>query len=83
LGRGRIDLAIVYCSGKARFAKLNPALSLLAFPPELTVGPQYGLAVMTAARPEAMLLALTILSPSGQKILASNGFRPVTMPDSR
>ena len=80
---GRIDLAIVYCSGKARFAKLDPGLSMVAFPTELTVGPQYGLAVMKAARPEAMLLALTILSPSGQKTLAANGFRPLALPDNR
>jgi ABC-type molybdate transport system substrate-binding protein len=78
----RIDLAIVYCSGKARLAKLDPTLSMIAFPPELTVGPQYGLAVMKTAKPEAMLLALTILSPPGQKILAANGFRPVASPDS-
>jgi hypothetical protein len=38
---------------------------------------------MTAARPEAMLLALTILTPAGQKILAANGFSPVTLPDDR
>ncbi len=79
---GRIGIAIVYCSGKARFAKLDPTLGMLAFPPELTVGPQYGLAVMKAAKPEAMLLALTILSPPGQKILAASGFRPVASPDS-
>jgi ABC-type molybdate transport system substrate-binding protein len=83
LRAGRIDLAIVYCSGKARFTRLDPGLAMIAFPPELTVGPQYGLAVMTAARPEALLLALTILSPSGQQILATNGFRPVALPDSR
>jgi ABC-type molybdate transport system substrate-binding protein len=82
LRAGRIDLAIVYCSGKARLAKLDPTLSMVAFPPDLTVGPQYGLAVMKAAKPEAMLLALTILSPAGQKILAANGFRPVASPDS-
>ena len=29
---------------------------------------------------EAMLLALTILSPVGQKILADRGFRPVALP---
>ena len=80
---GRIDLAIVYCSAKARFAKLDPTLSMVTFPPELTVGPQYGLAVMKEARPEAMLLALAILSPLGQKILASNGFRPTALPDGR
>lgn len=80
---GRIDLAIVYCSGKARFAKLDPGLNMVAFPPELTVGPEYGLAVMKAAKPEAMLLALSILSPPGQKILAANGFKPVADPDRR
>jgi hypothetical protein len=37
---------------------------------------------MKAAKPEAMPLALTILSPAGQKILAANGFRPVASPDS-
>jgi molybdate transport system substrate-binding protein len=82
LRAGRIDLAIVYCSGKARFAKLDPTLSMVAFPPELAIGPQSGLAVMKAAKPEAMLLALTILSPPGQKILAASGFRPVASPDS-
>ena len=78
---GRIGLAIVYCSSKARFAKLEPTLSMIPFPPELTVGPQYGLAVMKGAKPEALLLALTILSPAGQKILAASGFRPVASPD--
>jgi ABC-type molybdate transport system substrate-binding protein len=82
LHNGRISLAIVYCSSKARFAKLDPTLSMVPFPPELTVGPQYGLAVMKGAKPEALLLALTILSPAGQKILAASGFRPVTSPDS-
>lgn len=82
LRAGRIDLAIVYCSGKARFAKLDPTLNMVTFPPDLTVGPQYGLAVMKAAKPEAALLALTILSPAGQKILAANGFKPLGDPSS-
>jgi molybdate transport system substrate-binding protein len=68
--------------GRPRFAKLDPTLSMVAFPPDLTVGPQYGLAVMKAVKPQALLLALTILSPEGQKILAASGFRPVTSPDS-
>jgi molybdate transport system substrate-binding protein len=80
---GRIELAIVYCSGKARFARLDPALATVAVPPSLAVGPQYALAVMKNARPEAMLLALTILSPSGQKVLAAHGFKPVALPDGQ
>lgn len=80
---GRIGLAIVYCSGKGRYARLDPSLVMMPFPPELVTGPQYGLAVMRDARPEGLLLALTILSPTGQKILANNGFKPVTEPDAR
>lgn len=84
LRAGRVDLAIVYCSGKARFAALAPDLVMMPFPADLAVGPQYGLAVIDKARPGALLLALTILSPEGQKILAAAGFKPVTLPgDSR
>jgi molybdate transport system substrate-binding protein len=78
---GRITLAIVYCSGKGRYARIDPGLVMTPFPPGLATGPQYGLAVMQDARPESLLLALAILSPLGQKILAANGFRPVTAPD--
>jgi molybdate transport system substrate-binding protein len=80
---GRIDVAIVYCSGKGRYAGLDPGLVMTPFPPELTTGPQYGLAVMKNARPEGFLLALSILSPPGQKILSANGFKPVTAADAR
>jgi ABC-type molybdate transport system substrate-binding protein len=80
---GRIGLAIVYCSGKGRYAKLDASLVVTPFPPELATGPQYGLAVMKDTRPEGLLLALSILSPSGQKILANHGFKPVTEPDGR
>ena len=79
---GRIDLAIVYCSGRGRYARLDPTLVMVNFPSELAVGPQYGLAVMKDTRPEAALLALTILSPPGQKILAGNGFKPIVLPDA-
>lgn len=80
---GRIALAVVYCSGKGRYARLDPGLAMTPFPPELATGPQYGLAVMKDARPEGLLLALSILSPTGQKILSANGFKPVTAPDAR
>jgi len=77
---GRIDAAIVYCSGRARYAKLLPDATLLQFPSELRVGPEYGLAVLKNAHPAAALLALTILSPEGQKVMAEKGFVPVTLP---
>lgn len=79
----RVDLAIVYCSGRGRYARLDPSLSMTEFPPELNVGPQYGLAVIKDAKPAAFLLALTILSPEGQAVLAKNGFKPVGLPAAR
>jgi ABC-type molybdate transport system substrate-binding protein len=77
---GKIDLAIVYCSGRARFARLDPSLTISEFPSELSVGPQYGLAVLKDAKPPALLLALTILSPEGQAVLAKAGFKPIGLP---
>jgi ABC-type molybdate transport system substrate-binding protein len=77
---GRVDASIVYCSGRHRYARILPDAKLVAFPPELQVGPEYGLAVLKEARPEAMLLALAILSPAGQKVLADRGFRPAALP---
>ncbi len=76
----RIDAGIVYCSGRDRYAHLLPDATLVAFPPALQVGPEYGLAVLNNAPPEALLLALTILSPQGQTVLADRGFHPVTLP---
>jgi molybdate transport system substrate-binding protein len=77
---GRVDASIVYCSGRERYGRILPNATVIAFPTELQVGPEYGLAVLKDARPAATFLALTILSPSGQKVLAERGFRPVTLP---
>lgn len=77
---GRVDASIVYCSGRDRYARLLPDATLVQFPPNLQIGPEYGLALLKDARPQASLLALAILSPEGQKIMAQRGFRPVTMP---
>jgi molybdate transport system substrate-binding protein len=77
---GRVDASIVYCSSRDRYTRQIPDATLLQFPPELRVGPEYGLALLKDAQPAAAMLALTILSPAGQKILADRGFRPVTLP---
>jgi molybdate transport system substrate-binding protein len=77
---GRVDASIVYCSGRDRYARLLPDATLVQFPPDLQIGPEYGLAVLKDAQPAALLLALTILSPEGQAIMAQRGFRPVTRP---
>jgi molybdate transport system substrate-binding protein len=49
---GRVDASIVYCSARERYARILPDVNLVAFPPELQVGPEYGLAVLKDARPE-------------------------------
>lgn len=77
---GRVDASIVYCSGRDLYARLLPDATLVQFPPDLQIGPEYGLVVLKDARPASLLLALTILSPEGQRIMAQHGFRPVTLP---
>lgn len=79
----RADLAIVYCSGRARYARLAPDAVMVTLPDDLQVGPQYGLALLKNARPAAALLALAILSPEGQAMLAKHGFKPVGSPATR
>jgi ABC-type molybdate transport system substrate-binding protein len=76
----QVDAAIVYCSGSERYARLLPDAAMVKLPPELRIGPEYGLAVLQDAPQAALLLALTILSPEGQNVLAQHGFQPVTLP---
>jgi molybdate transport system substrate-binding protein len=78
---GRVDVNIVYCSGRGLYARMLPDAAVVPFPSELQVGPEYGLAVLKDAQPAALLLALTILSPDGQKVMAQHGFKPVTLPN--
>lgn len=77
---GRVDASVVYCSGRDRYARLLPDATLVQFPTTFQVGPEYGLAVLKNARPAALLLALTVLSPKGQNVMAQRGFKPVTLP---
>lgn len=77
---GRVDASIVYCSSRERYARLLPTATIVQLPPDLQVGPEYALAVLKNARPQAMQLALTVMSPQGQKVLADRGFIPVTLP---
>jgi len=76
----RVDTVIVYCSGRERYGQLLPDATVVPFPPALQVGPEYALAVLKDARPDAALLALSILSPEGQEVLAQHGFTPVAQP---
>jgi ABC-type molybdate transport system substrate-binding protein len=77
----RVDLEILYCSGRDRFARLLPTATMTPFPPGLQVGPEYALAVLKNGDPLAAELALYLLSPKGQARLARSGFITVSLPE--
>lgn len=53
--------------------------SVVALPPPLAVGADYGLTALNAAQAEkALKLVMFILSPEGQQILARYGFSAPT-----
>ena len=79
---GRVDLEILYCSGRDRFTRLLPTARMIPFPPALQVGPEYALAVLKNGDPLAAELALYILSPKGQAMLGRSGFTPVSLPQA-
>lgn len=71
---GKADLFLTYCTNAAVAAKEVPGASLIALPPELAVGAQYGLTVLRDAAPAGQGLAAFILSAPAQAILIRHGF---------
>jgi molybdate transport system substrate-binding protein len=74
-----IDMSITYCSGSAALEQELPQLTSLVVPPEFDPHPVYGVAVLSA-RPQALRLALFLLSEKGQAIIAKDGLVPLTTP---
>jgi ABC-type molybdate transport system substrate-binding protein len=75
-----IDLFIYYCSGAQQIVRESSQYKSVALPPELTVGPEYGLTVSRKAQPGAGDFAIYLMSPQGQATLKAFGFIPVTLP---
>jgi molybdate transport system substrate-binding protein len=75
LKEGRADLFLAYCTGGREVQAQLPGASVVALPAALATGADYGLTILqpNAAAP-AGLFAMFILSPDGQRILASYGF---------
>jgi len=71
-----IDLSITYCSGSGALEQELPELTSLPVPPELDPHPVYGVAVLSM-KPEALRLALFLLSEKGQAIIAKAGLVPL------
>jgi molybdate transport system substrate-binding protein len=72
----RADVMLGYCSGAGSVMRDVPDLTSVMLPPALTVGPAYGLIVLSD-HPLAAQYALFVLSERGQAILAKHGFDPI------
>lgn len=75
----RGDMMLGYCSGSAVVMRDVPGLVSVPLPPTLTVGPAYGMVVLTD-NALADRFAIFVMSERGQAILAHYGFVPVASP---
>jgi ABC-type molybdate transport system substrate-binding protein len=80
LAAGTIDVMIGYCSGRKRMQAAVPDVQMSQIPKDISAGPEYGLAILKGANPQAEDLALFMLSPEGQRLFAQFGFAPVGLP---
>jgi molybdate transport system substrate-binding protein len=77
---GNADIFLAYCTAAAEAKAEVPALQIVAIPPALAVGADYGLSLMRGARIEAVRLAMFVLSPDGQAVLRKHGFAAPGLP---
>jgi molybdate transport system substrate-binding protein len=75
-------MSITYCSAWPALEKEAPGLTSLVLPPELDPHPVDGIAVLSN-RPQAMRIALFLLSQKGQAIIAQEGLVPLLDPGAR
>jgi hypothetical protein len=75
------DVVLAYCSGSAAVVREIPGTSVVALPPELTVGPAYGM-VLLNAKPVTLRFAVFVMSEGGQAVLKAHGFDPVALVDT-
>ncbi|WP_431269130.1 molybdate ABC transporter substrate-binding protein [Dankookia sp. P2] len=76
---GAADLFLTYCTNAVVAAAEVPGARMVPLPPSLATGAEYGL-ILLDDRPEAARLALHILSPAGQAVLARHGFEAPLAP---
>lgn len=75
----RADVMLGYCSGSGPIMRTVLGLVSVPLPASLTVGPAFGLIVLSD-NPLAARFALFVLSEQGQTILRENGFDPTGLP---
>jgi molybdate transport system substrate-binding protein len=74
----RADVILAYCSGAAGVVNEVPGLAIVPLPPELAVGPAYGM-VLLDAKPVTSRFAAFVMSEVGQAVLKAHGFDPVAL----
>lgn len=68
------DIFLSYCTGAKLALKAEPSLQIVKLPKQLVVTANYGMTLMNNVSSGGVLLAMYILSPIGQEILAKYGF---------
>jgi len=74
----RADVGLTYCSGTPAVMREVPGLVVVPLPPELTVGPAYGM-VLLNAKAVTLRFATFVLSEGGQAVMKAHGFDPVAL----
>lgn len=80
LASGEADIFLAYCTNAQPLAKEQPGIAMLRLPDQLAVGADYGLTVLNRASLTGYRLAMYILAPQGQAILARHGFAAPGLP---
>jgi len=74
----RADVGLAYCSGAPAVVREVPGLVVVPLPPELSVGPAYGM-VLLNTKPLTLRFATFVMSEGGQAIMKAHGFDPVAL----
>ena len=75
--KDEVDIYVAYRTTAALLVKRVPGLTITELPPELAIEASFGLTLIKGACPEAGHMALYLLAPEGQRVLADYGFIPV------
>lgn len=79
LAEGAVDMFLGYATGLVPLARKLDGVDVVELPEAITVVPEYGLAVLTAAAPAALSFALFLMSAAGQRLIRQAGFLPVAL----
>jgi ABC-type molybdate transport system substrate-binding protein len=74
MDQGQADIFLTYCTNAVAAQKEVSRLKIVAVPPNLQVGADYGLTVRRGTHPAAQAFADALLAPDAQAIFARHGF---------